>query len=166
MKLSASEIVTRSPSTVTTSFVWPVGLASVKVGHSLVLLAIVNRPLLSSVLSRRSKRSLFILEDVENLSLASDRRSKVLFSVVLDSDGSRTAGWDKVDGLDSVGCCRSAERCCRKAEMSSAVNPSVDAFEFNSLRASAIVPLVCWIVGVGDTSPSSRSSKERRFSSF
>ena len=126
----------------------------------------MNNPLLSKILSRRSRRSLFFLEDVENLSLASDRRSKVLFSVVLDSDGSRTAGWYKVDGLDSVGCCRSAERCSRKAEISSAVNPSVDALEFNNLRASAIVPSVCWIVGVGDTSPSSRSSKERRFSSF
>ena len=103
MKLSAFEIVTRSPSTVITFLVWPVGLASVYVGHSLVLLAIVNNPLLSNVLSRRSKRSLFFLEDVENLSLASDRRSKVLFSVVLDSDGSRTAGWYKVGGLDSVG---------------------------------------------------------------
>ena len=47
-----------------------------------------------------------------------------------------------------------------------AVNPSVDALEFNSFRASAIVSSVCWIVGVGDTSPSSRGSKERRFSSF
>ena len=110
MKLSAFEIVTRSPSTVTTSFVWPVGLASVYVGHSLVLLAIVNIPLLSNILSRRLKRSLFFLEDVENLSLASDRRSNVLFSVILDSDGSRTAGWYEVDGFDSVGYCRSAER--------------------------------------------------------
>ena len=104
VKLSAFEIVTRSPSTVMTSLVWPVGLASVKVGHGLVLLAIVNRPLLSNILSRRSYRSLFFLEDVVNLSFASDRRLNVLFSVVLDSDGSRTAGWCRVNGLNSVGC--------------------------------------------------------------
>ena len=107
-----------------------------KVGHGLFLLAIVYRPLLSRILSSLSKRSLFLLEDVENLSFEIVRRSKVLFSVVLDSDGSRTAGWYRVDGLDSVGCCRSAERCSRKAEISSAVNPSVDALEFNSFRAS------------------------------
>ena len=103
MKLSAFVIVTRSPSTVMVSLVWPVGLASVKVGHIRVRLAIVNNPLLSNILSRRSKRSLFFLEDVVNLSLASDRRSNVLFSVILNSDGSRTAGWCRVNGLDSFG---------------------------------------------------------------
>ena len=92
VKLSALMMVTRSPSTVTTSFVWPVGLSSVKVGHGLVRLAIVYRPLLSRILSSLSYRSLFFLEDVENLSFESVRRSNVLFSVVLDSDGSRTAG--------------------------------------------------------------------------
>ena len=50
--------------------------------------------------------------------------------------------------------------------MSSAVNPSVDAPEFISFRASEIVSSDWWRVGVGDTSPSSRSSRERRFSSF
>ena len=35
------------------------------------------------------------------------------------------------------------------------MNPSVEALEFNSFRASAIVPSVCWIVGVGDTFTSS-----------
>ena len=137
-----------------------------KVGHGRVLLAIVNRPLFSRILSSRSNRSLFFLVDVENLSLASDRRSKVLFSVVLDSDGSRTAGWYRVDGLDSVGCCRSAERCSRKAEISSAVNPSVDALEFNSFRASESVSSDWWIVDVSNTSPSSRGSGERWFSSL
>ena len=87
VKLSAFVIVTRSLSTVMTSLVWPVGLTSVKVGHIRGRLAIVNNPLLSNILSRRSERSLFFLEDVVNLSLASDRRSKVLFSVILDSDG-------------------------------------------------------------------------------
>ena len=115
MKLSAFVIVTRSPSTVMISLVWPVGLASVKVGHIRVRLAIVNNPLLSNILSRRSKRSLFFLEDVVNLSFASDRRSKVLFSVILDSDGSRTAGWCRVNGLDSVGWWGSIEHWRRKA---------------------------------------------------
>ena len=40
--------------------------------------------------------------------------------------------------------------------MSSAVNPSVDALEFNSFRASESVSSDCWMAGVGDTSPSSR----------
>ena len=142
-----------------TSLVWPVGLASVKVGHGLVLLATVNNPLLSNILSRRLNRPLFFFVDVKYLSFASDRRSNTLFSVVLDSDGSRTAGWYKVNGLDSVGCWSSTERWRRKAWMSSAVNPSVDAPEFISFRASAIV-------GVSNTSPSSRGSNERRFSSL
>ena len=90
----------------------------------------------------------------------------MLLSVVLDSDGSRTAGWCRINGLDSVGCWGSAERWRRKALMSSAVNPSVVAPEFISFRASEIVSSDWWRVGVGDTSPSSRISKERRFSSF
>ena len=110
MKLSAFVIVTRSPSTVMVSLVWPVGLAFVKVGHIRVRLAIVNRPLLSRILSKRSNRSLFFLVDVENRSFANVRRSNMLFSVVLDSDGSRTAGWYIVGGFGSVGCWTSAER--------------------------------------------------------
>ena len=51
-----------------------------------------------------------------------------------------------------------------KALMSSAVNPSVDALEFNSFRASESVSSDCWMAGVGNTSPSSRSSEERRLS--
>ena len=50
--------------------------------------------------------------------------------------------------------------------MSSAVNSSVDAPEFISFRASEIVSSDWWREGVGDTSPSSRSSEERRISSF
>ena len=50
--------------------------------------------------------------------------------------------------------------------MSLAVNPSVDAPEFISFKASEIVSSDWWRVSVGDTSPSSRSSRERRFSSF
>ena len=46
--------------------------------------------------------------------------------------------------------------------MSTAVNPSVDAPKFISFRASVIVSSDWWRVGVGETSPSSRSSKERR----
>ena len=49
-------------------------------------------------------RIMNILDDVENLSFASVRRSNVLFSVVLDSDGSRAAGWYIVGGCKSVGC--------------------------------------------------------------
>ena len=51
-----------------------------------------------------------------------------------------------------------------KALMSSAVNPSVDALEFNSFRASEGVSSDCWMAGVGNTSPSSMSSEERRLS--
>ena len=126
----------------------------------------VNRPLLSRILSKRSNRSLFFLVDVENLSFANVRRSNMLFSVVLDSDGSWTAGWNTLGGFDSVWCCASAERWRRKALMSSAVNPSIDALEFNSFRASAIVSSDWWIVDVSNTSPSSRGSGERRFSSL
>ena len=47
--------------------------------------------------------------------------------------------------------------------MSSAVNLSVDAPEFISFRASEIISLDWWRVGVGDNPPSSRSSRRVGF---